>query len=85
LIQITAEPTDKPVGQIKPIQKEDIEKARPFWQLRDFDIIAEVGSGISLPKSTGYAVKIKIADFEMITKGSPFVGNRYNRWLTRFP
>ena len=53
--------------------------------MRDFDVIATVCSGISLPKSTDYAVKIKIADFEMVTKGSPFVGNCYNRWLTRFP
>lgn len=53
--------------------------------MRDFDVIAEVCSGISLPKSTDYAVKIKIADFELVTKGSPFVGNCYNRWLTRFP
>jgi hypothetical protein len=67
------------------MKREETDIAKPFCQLRDFDVIAEVCSGISLPKSAGYAVKIKIADFEMVTKGSPFVSNKYNRWLTRFP
>jgi len=70
---------------MRPIQRNEIDRAKPFCQMRDFDVIAEVCSGISLPKSTGYAVKIKIADFEMVTKSSPFVGNCYNRWITRFP
>jgi hypothetical protein len=85
LIQIISEPTDKPVALMRAIQRDVIDRAKPFFQMRDFDVIAEVCSGISLPKSTDYAVKIKIADFELVTKGSSFVGNCYNRWLTRFP
>ena len=37
-----------------------------FFQEHEFDIIAEVGMGISLPSnSSSYTIKIKIGDFEM--------------------
>jgi len=85
LMQIVAEPTDKPVALQRPMTKEVSEIAKPFFQQKEFDIIAEVCSGISLPDSSKYAVKIAIADFNLQTKEPLLVKNCYNRWLARFP
>lgn len=59
--------------------------ATPAMQPREFEIIAEVGQGISLPSDKKYNVKIKIGDFELKTEKPQFAENTYNRWNHRFP
>ncbi len=85
LMQIVAEPTEKPIALQRPMQPEVIAIAQPFFQMREFDVIAEVCAGISLPDSSKYAVKIAIADYSVQTKDPLLVKNCYNRWLARFP
>ena len=49
LMQVTAEKTDKPTCIIKDLDQKDIEKAKPYLNPHEFEIIAEVGQGIALP------------------------------------
>ena len=53
-------------------------------QPHEYEIIAEVGQGISLPSAGKYSVKIAIADFELKTDKPVVAENTYNRWNTRF-
>lgn len=53
-------------------------------QLKDYEIIAEVGVGIALPSNNKYTVKVKIADFEMRTPKPAVADNAFNRWNHRF-
>jgi hypothetical protein len=52
---------------------------------REYEIIAEVGLGISLPAEKKYTVKIKIADFELRTDKPANAEGTFNRWNKRFP
>jgi hypothetical protein len=56
-----------------------------FFKTKDFDVIGEICSGISLPDSSKYSVKIAIADYSMQTKDPVKVKKNYNRWTARFP
>lgn len=51
----------------------------------EFEIIAEVGLGISLPSDKKYTVKIRIADFELRTDKPAAAESTFNRWNKRFP
>ena len=63
----------------------EIEKAQPYFKHHEFEVIAEVGQGISLPASgEKYRVMIKIGDLEMKTNDPVMVDNSYNRWSMRF-
>lgn len=50
----------------------------------EYDIIAEVGMGISLPSDEKYSVMIKIADLELKTEQAVYQEGTYNRWNHRF-
>lgn len=84
LMQVTAEKTDKPTCLIETLDELDREKAEPFLKPHEFEIIAEVGQGISLPSNDKYTVMIKIADYELRTKDPVMAENNYNRWSMRF-
>jgi hypothetical protein len=43
LMQVTAEKTEKPVCLKKFLTEDDIDRAQPFFNQREFEIIAEVG------------------------------------------
>jgi hypothetical protein len=40
--------------------------------MHEYEIIAEVGMGISLPDNEKFKVMIKIADFEMVTEKASY-------------
>ena len=54
LMQITAEKTEKPQFMVEPISEADRELSGQYMQNRQFEIIAEVGMGISLPDDDKY-------------------------------
>ena len=84
LMQVTAEKTEKPLCAVKQLSKEEVEAASVLYQTHEFDIIAEIGQGISLPTSEKYNVMIKIADLELKTEKPVTSENTYNRWSARF-
>ena len=43
LMQVSAEKTEKPLCQMRPLKEEDIKSAEFYLQHREFEIIAEVG------------------------------------------
>lgn len=71
LMQITAEKTDKPSLLCQKINDTDKELSLSYQQPHEYEIIAEVGMGISLPWEEKFSVVIKIADFEL--KSEPAV------------
>lgn len=54
-------------------------------QLKEYDIIAEVGQGIALPGEEKYNVMIQIGDYVMKTEKPLIQEKTYNRWSKRFP
>ena len=55
-----------------------------FFELQDYDVIVEVGQGISLPnEKCEYTVKIKIGEFEIKTNEPLESAKGYNRWSFR--
>jgi hypothetical protein len=67
LMQVIAEKTEKPQIKVEDLNEITRELATPYFQPKEYEIIAEVGLGISLPSASKYNVKIKIADFELKT------------------
>lgn len=56
-----------------------------FFEEHEYEIIAEIGMGISLPSnSSQYKVMIKIGDFELTTEYPKEYKAGYNRWSERF-
>jgi len=51
---------------------------------REYDVIADVYSGIALPSEEKYKVMIKLADYELVTENPLFAQKHYNRWNCRF-
>ncbi len=84
LMQVTAEKTEKPLCLMRQLPKEEVEKAAVLYQTHEFEVIAEVGQGVSLPTADKYNVMIKIADLEMKTEKPVTSENTYNRWNCRF-
>lgn len=80
LMSVTAEKTEKPTCLKKELDELAIEAAAPYLKPHEFEIIAEVGQGISLPTNDKYQVMIKIADQEFRTKDPVMAENNYNRW-----
>lgn len=86
LIQCEAIKTDKPELKLKDLdpEGEDVEKAKTYFEDHEYDIIAQVGMGVALPKDEKYTVKIKIADFELQTDKPASQEGNYCRWNQRF-
>ena len=63
LMQITAEKTENPQIKLEDLTEEVIHSCNSYLNPKEYEIIAEVGQGISLPESKKYNVMIKIADF----------------------
>ena len=62
-----------------------IAKVEEYFEDHEYEIIAEIGMGISLPSnSKQYKVMIKIADFELVTENPKEAKHGYNRWSERF-
>ena len=84
LMQVTAEKTEKPLCLLRNLSKEDVEAASVLYQAHEFEVIAEIGQGVSLPSADKYNVMIKIADLELKTEKPLTAENNYNRWSCRF-
>lgn len=84
LISVTAEKTEKPICLVRDLDPEEIAKAQPYLQPHEFEVIAEVGQGISLPSNDKYTVMIKLGDVEFKTGPPVNAENTYNRWSHRF-
>jgi len=84
LMQVIAEKTEKPQCIKKHLTEEDIEMAKPYFEAKEFDIIAEVGQGLALPDNSKYKVMIKIAELELLTGDPKNNAGCYNRWAHRF-
>lgn len=52
---------------MQPLKKPDVEAAKSAFELKDYQIIAEVGQGLALPESAKYRVMIKIGELELKT------------------
>jgi hypothetical protein len=65
LMQVTAEKTEKPLCLMQPCSEEDILKAQPYLQPHNFEVMCEVGQGVSLPGAYKYTVKVKLGDLEI--------------------
>ncbi len=68
LMQIESFKTEKPLLVCQKITEEEKIKAQPYFEDKEYEIIAEVGQGISLPSNEKYSVKIQLADFELKTE-----------------
>jgi|LauGreDrversion4_2_1035121.scaffolds.fasta_scaffold79668_4 hypothetical protein len=84
LVQVLSEDTEKPTCIKRKIDPKNFDLAKPYMEMREYDVIADVYSGIALPSEDKYRVMIKIADFELITEAPKFALKNYNRWNCRF-
>lgn len=60
LVQVECEATEKPVAKVVQVEDEIIMMAKEFTLNRKYQIIAEVGQGVALPKKEKYSVKLVI-------------------------
>jgi hypothetical protein len=65
LMQVTAEKTEKPQCLMQPCSEADIQLSKPYLKKHDYEIICEVGQGVSLPAANKYTVMIKIGELEI--------------------
>ena len=84
MIGFVAEKVEKPEMKIQKIPAEPVKESAQFADEREFEVIAEVGQGVSLPETENYKVKIRIADFEMETPKPVEKKENYCRWSHRF-
>lgn len=84
LMQVTAEKTEGPQIRCQDLTEDVIQTCNPFLVPREYEVIAEVGQGISLPEAKKYNVMIKIADFHFKTDKPQVADKTFNRWNHRF-
>ena len=68
LMQIVCEETEKPIAKVEAIEDELIMEAKAFTRDKEFDVIAEVGQAVALPKNKKYSVKLIVGGKEFQTK-----------------
>jgi len=49
-----------------PIEPAEIEKAAPFKQNREYQLIAQIGQAVALPDKKNYNIKMTIGGTEII-------------------
>ena len=79
-----AEKTEKPLIKLADIEEIVVQEAYPYMQPHEYEILAEVSQGISLPSAAKYQVKVQICDLELKTEKAIVQENTYNRWNQRF-
>jgi hypothetical protein len=84
LMQIVCEETEKPVAKVEKIADEIVMDAKAFMRDKEYDVIAEVGQGVALPKNKKYSVKIIIGGHVFHTKEAKVQKKNYNRFNERF-
>lgn len=82
LMQCIAEKTDKPLLQVRDIDPEEVEKAEPCLEARQFDLRCAVVAAISLPEPTLYSIEVRVGERSWVTKEEAYCidGASYNRW-----
>lgn len=86
LMHVECENADHPERRIQALDEQVKLDATNlgFFAEKEYDFVAEVGMGISLPPNdTNYTVKIKIGDFEKTTGKPKEPKQGYNRWSER--
>jgi hypothetical protein len=83
-VDVKDEPHPKLMCQaLEPDVKQQL-IAKEFFNNNEFEIVAEIGGGISLPGEKNYHIKITINDFEIETDDPKEMKNGYCRWSERF-
>ena len=86
LLHIECTEDKSPVRKVAKVAGDIKQKAIDlgFFNLNEYDIIADVGQGVCLPDyDTAYTVKIKVAEHEFTTKAPQEQRPGYNRWNQR--
>ena len=87
LIHVECTEDKQPLRKVEKIDGSIKQKAIDlgFFNMNEYDLIADVGMGLCLPSyAETYTVKIKVAEHEFSTKGSPAEQKPgYNRWNQR--
>lgn len=85
-MQVESEDSKHPEKREQPLEDGIKQKAIDLQvgAEHEFEIIAEVGMGVCLPGQRDYKIKIKIAEFELITDKPKESKQGYNRWGHRF-
>ena len=84
LMQIVCEDTEKPIAKVEKISDEVVMEAKAFMRDKEYDIIAEVGQAVALPKNRKYSVKIIVGGHVLQTKEAKVQKKNYNRFNERF-
>lgn len=88
LMHIEATDSKHPERKVQTLESGIKEQAtdKKLFKEKSYDIIAEVGMGVSLPEnSKQYRIKIKIGDaYEKVTANPKESKTGYNRWSERF-
>ena len=86
LMQVCCEKTEEPVDKVVPIMDEDVlNEAKVHSRNKMYDVIAEVGQAVALPKDgEKYKIKIIVGGKELITDSPKFAKKNYNRFNQRF-
>jgi hypothetical protein len=85
LMQVCCEETEKPIVKVQKIDSEVVAEFRKYADKRKFDIIAEIGQAVALPKQKEYTVKMIIGGKVFETeKPKAKVFTNYNRFNERF-
>jgi len=85
LMHIQAYDTKNPEMKLAPLDPEFKNKCMKegAFNLEEFEIIAEFGSGICLPGNKKYKVRIQINDFTIDSSDPVEQKGNYNRWSNR--
>jgi hypothetical protein len=84
LMQITCEPTEKPVAKVEAIPEDVLNQAKAFLRNKEYEVIAEIGQAVALPKHKKYSVKMVIGGHVFETKEARVQKKNYNRFNERF-
>jgi hypothetical protein len=67
LLSVWCEETEKPIAKVTKIDEEILKESRKFMKDKTYDIIAEIGQAVGLPKPKKYQVKLIVGGCEFTT------------------
>lgn len=81
-MHLEAEDSQHPEKKVQELEEgfKDLADQAHMYEQTDFQLIAEIGQGICLAGNQKYRVKIKLADWEVITDMPKEHRPGYNRW-----
>ncbi len=84
LVQYSSEETKHPEMKKRACPIEIRQDAAKWSHVHEFEIICEIGSGICLPDTKKYKIKVSINDFTLTTDSPLESKENYCRWNKRF-